>query len=162
MKKVLVIAVVSCALLAACFKNLGNGPTYVSCTPVSASDDEAKIKAFCAADSVDYTKYAVDTNYIYYHYSAAGSGPSATASSVIFFEYKLTLLDGTVIGQSATPIQSAIVNLIPAFQLAAPLFKKGTHIQMVVPSILAYACTGSSSIPANTILHFDVTITDLD
>ena len=162
MKKVLAIAVVASSLLFSCFKNL-NGTTVTStCTPISDSAQENSIKAFCIADTVDFDKYVKDTNYVYYHLSDTGTGAAASSSSVIFFTYKATLLNKTLIDQSATPVQSAMVNLIPGFQLMSPFLKKGTHIQMVIPSSLAYGCEGSGQIPSNAPLFYDVTITDVE
>jgi FKBP-type peptidyl-prolyl cis-trans isomerase len=46
-------------------------------------------------------------------------------------------------------------------------FKKGTHIIMILPSFLAYGCSGATNqagqvvIPSNSIVYYDVKITDI-
>ncbi|HWB25337.1 MAG TPA: FKBP-type peptidyl-prolyl cis-trans isomerase [Chitinophagaceae bacterium] len=162
MKKVLVITIIVSALLAACLKNVTNTPITTDCIPVAPAAEEATIKSFCGADTITYTK---DTSYIYYHIVDSGTG--ALAATTIFFTYKAVLLNGTVISQSNEPNSSPIVNLIKGFQDMARFYKKGARIIMVIPSSLAYSCqgvvstSGSYTIQPNTILYYDVSITDV-
>ncbi|HVX49443.1 MAG TPA: FKBP-type peptidyl-prolyl cis-trans isomerase [Chitinophagaceae bacterium] len=164
MKKALVFtvfAVFTAIIFAACLKNVTNTVATGDCTPVAPSSEEAAIKAFCNKDTATYTK---DTSYIYYHIVDSGSGP--VAATTIFFKYKATLLDGTLLSQSTQPTSYPIVNLIKGFQDMARFYKKGARLFLVIPSALAYSCEGAVSngtyvIPPNSILYYDIEITDV-
>ncbi len=161
MRKVFVVVIVAAALLVACLKSVTNTPTNLDCTPVPPGTEDATIKSFCGADTIKYTK---DTSYIYYHIVDSGTG--SVAATTIFFTYTAKLLNGTVVSQSTTPIGSPIVNLILGFGDLARFYKKGARIIMVIPSSLAYGCEGvvqnsTYVIQPNSILYYDVTITDV-
>src|SRR5690349_9897590 len=107
MKKVLVIAVAASAFLVSCLKNNVTTPPTNNCTNVTPAAEQATIQAFTNADSIDYTR---DTSNVYFHVVDSGSGP--VVYSTIFFKYKATLLNGTVISQSSQITSSPVVNLI--------------------------------------------------
>jgi len=163
MKKVLAIAAAASALFFSCLKTTSSTPV-VTCTPVAPALEAPIIKSFLGADSGTYVK---DTSYIFYNIKDSGTGASASSSSVIFFTYSAALLDGTLVSQSTVPVQQAVVNLITGFQDMARFFKKGTHIIMIIPSSLAYSCAGVTNqsgqvvIPSNSIVYYDVKITDI-
>lgn len=161
MKRTLVIALLSTVVFAACIKSNTNIPTTPDCVNVSATSDEATVKAYTNADTVEYTR---DTSLIYYHVFDSGVGN--VANSTIFFTYKASLVNGTLVSQSSTVLSSPIVNLITGFQYMKRLYKKGAHIKMVLPSILAYGCQGVLNgsayiIPPNAVLIYDFNITDV-
>jgi FKBP-type peptidyl-prolyl cis-trans isomerase len=52
--------------------------------------------------------------------------------------------------------------VIDGWKIGLPLIKKGGRIKLIIPSALAYSCTGAgTSIPPNTPLYFDVTLNDV-
>lgn len=163
MKKVLAIAASASVLFFSCLKTTGTG-TITTCTPVPPAQEQPTIKSFIGGDSSHFIK---DTSYIYYNIKDTGTGTSASSSSIIFFTYSAALLNGTLVSESTVPVQQAVVNLITGFQDMARFFKKGTHIIMILPSSLAYGCagvtnqTGQVVIPGNSIVYYDVKITDI-
>jgi len=65
--------------------------------------------------------------------------------------------------QLSDPTRSGwtLSSLIEGWKIGIPLIKKGGRIKLIIPSALAYGCTGYASIPPNTPLYFDVTLTDV-
>lgn len=159
MKKFFVF-VLAASAFAACIKS-SNPPVTSDCVSVAPSVEESTIKAFTNADTISYTK---DTSYIYYHIVDSGSGQ--VAPTTIFFTYKVTLLNGTLIDQRTTPVSAAVTNLIKGFQYMSRFYKKGAHIILIIPSALGYGCEGAVSngtyiIPPNSILYYNFTVTDV-
>jgi FKBP-type peptidyl-prolyl cis-trans isomerase FkpA len=91
-----------------------------------------------------------------------GTGPGPTASSKIAITYTGTLLNGTIFDQRSTPNNTAtdppwaLGDLIEGWRIGIPLIGQGGHIKLIVPSSMAYGCTGYGSIPGNSILFFDI------
>ena len=72
------------------------------------------------------------------------------------------LLDGTVFdSHPTTPISSLLSDMIQGFQIGLPLIQKGGTIKLIIPSSLAYGCNGIGAVPGNSILYFDVELTDV-
>jgi FKBP-type peptidyl-prolyl cis-trans isomerase len=51
--------------------------------------------------------------------------------------------------------------VIPGWDEGIALMRKGEKGQLLIPSALAYGARGSSTIPGNTVLRFDVEVTDV-
>jgi len=159
MKKFLVFALAATAF-AACIKS-NTPPTTNDCVPVAASVEDSTIKAFTTHDTVTYTK---DPSYVYYHIVDSGTG--SPAPTTVFFKYKLRLLNGTLVDTSVGTVSSPVTALIGGVQAIRGTFKKGARVLAVIPSSLAYGCqsgvkNGVVIIPANSILRFDLVITDV-
>jgi FKBP-type peptidyl-prolyl cis-trans isomerase len=157
-KKALAISVVVSVALYSCVKN--SDPNTNTCTPVAQSAEQGQITAFIYSDSIPFTK---DSSGVYYHITAAGTGPSASYNSTLVFTYKSSLLNGTAIWtDSTTQAQLTLTDAIAGFQAMVGYFRTGTHIKMIIPSSLAYSCqgltNGTTSIPANSVLYYDMTI----
>jgi FKBP-type peptidyl-prolyl cis-trans isomerase len=75
--------------------------------------------------------------------------------------YTGKLLNNTQFDASANPVSFLLNGVIKGWQIAIPLIRKGGRIKMVIPSSLAYGCNGSGSIPPNSPLYFEVTLTDV-
>ncbi|MGB3162737.1 MAG: FKBP-type peptidyl-prolyl cis-trans isomerase [Chitinophagaceae bacterium] len=50
---------------------------------------------------------------------------------------------------------------IPGFQIGLQLIQKGGVIKMIIPSSLAYGCSGQGTIAGNSILFFEVELVDV-
>lgn len=83
-----------------------------------------------------------------------GNGIYPSSSSTVTVQYSGYLLDGTKFdsGTATFPLS----NVIQGWQIGIPLFKKGGRGTLYIPSYLGYGTSGSSSIPANAPLIFDV------
>lgn len=99
---------------------------------------------------------------LYYIITKVGTSGSPTASSTIKIQYKGYLLDGTVFdattsGQTAT---FKLTSLIQGWQEGIPLLKKGGKGTFFIPSGLGYGNDDKGSIPANSVLIFEITLVD--
>ncbi|MBN2236662.1 MAG: FKBP-type peptidyl-prolyl cis-trans isomerase [Bacteroidales bacterium] len=91
---------------------------------------------------------------LYYIINNPGTGVQPTISSNVTVNYTGKLTTGLVFdsGTSSFPLS----NVIKGWQEGIPLLKAGGTGKLFIPSGLGYGTTGSGSIPANTVLIFDV------
>ena len=102
---------------------------------------------------------------IYYIISEPGEGTEhPNSSSNITAHYEGTLLDGTVFDSSikrGEPLQFSLGRVIPGWQEAIPLLKKGGKGTFIIPSGLAYGPRGAGgTIKPNSVLIFYVELID--
>ncbi len=159
MKRILAVAAILSVTVCACVKNAGSSQT-VTCTNVEPYAEQSQILAFLSVHNLSFNK---DTSGVYYRIDTVGTGNSATITSTVSFTYVASLLDGSIIDKSTTPITYPLASTIPGFGKMAGYFKTGTHIKLVIPSSLAYGCeglvSGTIGVPANAILYYDLVIT---
>lgn len=72
--------------------------------------------------------------------------------------YKGALVDGTIFDMTgdSTAIEFALSNVVGGWQLGFPELSKGDSALLLIPSYLAYGNNAIGSIPANSVLVFDV------
>ena len=111
------------------------------------------------------TKYILDQGLnaiatgtgLYYVIDSLGSTVYPTLSNSVTVEYKGYFTDGTVFDQStAAGATFALTAVIKGWQEGIQLYKEGGGGKLLVPSALGYGQNGTGSIPANTVLIFDV------
>lgn len=130
-----------------------------SCDPKSVESEEAAIQAYAAANSINAVKHSSG---LYYQIINPGSGPVPTVNSVVSARYVGKLTDGTIFdSQTVNPVSFPLGNTILGWQLGIPLVQKGGTIKLIIPSALAYGCTGQGPIPPNSILFFEVNVVDV-
>lgn len=97
---------------------------------------------------------------IWYTITQQGTGKYPNPYKFITCQYDLKLLTnpGSSVEQG-TLTQTNIFGLIDGFKVALPLFNEGTKATFYIPSGLGYGTTGSTSIPANSNLIYDITLT---
>ena len=120
--------------------------------------DVAKIKDYITAKNL---KALATPESVYYVIDVEGTGTPPTPSNTIVANYKGYLLDGTVFDQSSTPFTSRLSGLIQGWQIGFQKFKKGGKGKLLIPSALGYGTSGQGSIPANSVLIFDVELIDV-
>jgi FKBP-type peptidyl-prolyl cis-trans isomerase len=98
---------------------------------------------------------------MYYIIDAAGSGATANICSTVGVKYKGQLTNGTVFDQSATTVTFPLDNLIEAWKKGIPIIKTGGKIKLYCPPSLAYGSQAVGTIPANSILIFEVELTNV-
>ena len=143
-------------LLISCKKNDN------ACTPVSADAESEQLTAFCNAHTINYT---VDSNGIYYQVIDQGSGSTPNSNSIVTVTYTASTLDGNVIeDKTAKPVKQPLSDFIEGWRIALPYIQKGGRIKMVIPSSLAYGCTGISDLKLapNSPLYYDVVLIDVE
>ena len=154
MKKTLGLLFVISVLLNSCGKSDVSG-----CQPASVASERTQMIAYCNSNSINYTE---EVSGLLYEIIVPGSGVSPNTTSVISVVYTGKLFTGTTFDATANPISLSLSSVIDGWKIGLPLIKKGGRIKLVIPSALAYSCTGAgNSIPPNTPLFFDVTLTDV-
>lgn len=143
-------------IFVACKKQHDSG-----CSPVTPDSEAASIAAFCTANGINY---AIDSNGIYYQVIDPGSGSRAGMDSVITATYSTSLLSGQVIDTTyfTNPVTRTLNKFIEGWRIAIPYIQEGGHIKMVIPSALAFGCTGVQNlVPSNAPLYYDVLLLDV-
>ena len=149
--KTLVLFSATMLFLIACKKNDSG------CMSVPPADEAGALAAFCIADGIDYT---VDSNGIYYEIVDPGSGATASLDSLITVSYTTSLLNGDLIEDySDSAITLPLSKFIEGWRIAIPYIHEGGHIKMVIPSALAYGCSGSAGlVPPDSPIYNDVVL----
>jgi len=137
--------------------------TLTSCKKEDAVDQAAK-------DAEIIQKYISDNNLtaiasgtgLYYVVQDPGIGASCNASSNVKVKYKGYFTSGEVFDESpAAGVTFNLSNVIKGWTEGIPYFKEGGSGILLIPSSLGYGASGNSSIPANTVLVFDVELLDV-
>lgn len=146
------------AFLLAPFLFAGCGKTDTECVPATVASEKAAMVAYCTANNITYTEHESG---ILYEIIAPGLGIKPKLTNTVSAVYTGKFLNGTQFDASANPVSFLLSGVIKGWQIGIPLIKKGGRIKLVIPSSLAYGCNGSGSIPANSPLYFEVTLTDV-
>lgn len=153
MKNSLVVLFLFAILLTSC------GKSDTGCQPVPVTSEKQQLVSFCASNGINYTEHSSG---LYYEIINPGSGMSPTTSSTVSVVYTGKFFNGTVFDAAANPVTFPLSGVIDGWKIGVPLIKKGGRIKLVVPSALAYSCTGyMPTIQPNTPLYFDITLTDV-
>ncbi len=135
--------------------------TTISCKKESQSEiDEKKILEYAENNNLDLESHESG---IYYIVEKEGTGTAhPNFNSQIIAHYKGSLLNGQVFDSSigGAPLSFKLTQVIKGWQIAIPLMKKGEKTKFFIPSNLAYGESGSGSIPANSVLIFDIELID--
>lgn len=140
----------------ACLKNNKDE----ACTPNTPESEATAISTYAANNGIHGTFHSSG---LYYEITNPGSGATPVASSKIYVTYTGKLTNGTIFDQQTVSANTGwtLGSLISAWQIGLSLIQKGGSIKLIVPSAMAYGCTGYGSIPANAILFFDITLEDV-
>jgi len=131
------------------------------CTPAAPDTESAEMQAFCIAQNINYT---IDENGIYYQAADPGSGIMANINSTITATYTASTLDGNIVeDKSATAVTKKLSDFIEGFRIGLTHIQKGGRIKIVIPSFLAYGCTGIPNLIApNSPLYYDVVLINVE
>ncbi|MDP4261947.1 MAG: FKBP-type peptidyl-prolyl cis-trans isomerase [Bacteroidota bacterium] len=135
-----------------------------ACTPKTAASEAPQIQGYATANNINAVAHSSG---LYYEIIDPGTGAMPTINSNIAITYTGMLLNGTVFAQQTSPNNTQadppwpLSALIEGWRIGIPLIKKGGRIKLIIPSSLAYGCTGKGAIPGNSILFFDITLVDV-
>lgn len=132
-----------------------------TCTPTTPQSEQAAIVAYASSNSITATAHSSG---IYYQVINPGSGALPNPGSRVYVKYTGKLLNGTVFDSQTNSSATGWVlsSLIPGWQIGIPLIQKGGFIKLIIPSSLSYGCQGSgTTIPANSVLYFEIELTDV-
>jgi FKBP-type peptidyl-prolyl cis-trans isomerase FkpA len=140
------------------------GLTFGACKTYSEEDRESfddKINSYLEKSAVSYKK---SESGLYYCIEKQGEGPFIKATDQVSFRYEGKLLSGEVFdGQNKKkPITYPVKELIMGWQEAMLYLKKGGKIKLIVPPQLGYGDYDLDGIPPNSVLLFDMEVTDVN
>jgi FKBP-type peptidyl-prolyl cis-trans isomerase FkpA len=155
----LIVPVVFAFVFSSCLKEGSQSFTCTASIPqvtVPASEISA-IEAYLAQKGITD---AQKSNFgFYYKIDVAGTGITPTVCSNVTLYYQGKLIDGTTFDQTgASPVTFQLGQLITGWQLGLPLIKTGGKIKLYLPPTLGYGSRAVGSIPANSILIFEITL----
>jgi FKBP-type peptidyl-prolyl cis-trans isomerase FkpA len=125
-----------------------------------AALDESRIKAFLTSKSL-LASAIRDPSGVYYIISAPGTGSeSISSASTLTGNYTGRLLNETVFESSTTGTYSfSFGSVMPGWGKVLSKIRLGGKIRVFIPSALAYGAAANGTIPANSVLDFDIEIT---
>ncbi|MBN2807495.1 MAG: FKBP-type peptidyl-prolyl cis-trans isomerase [Prolixibacteraceae bacterium] len=100
-----------------------------------------------------------DSTYgIFYNILEPGGETHPQTHSMITVKYKGMLLDGTVFDQTEADeeVQLYLNNLIAGWKIGVPYIGAGGKIVLYLPSAYGYGETSYATIPANSVLIFEI------
>ena len=153
---ILLVCIAGC--FAACKKNVpvddyDPNPQFMA--------DTTAIRAFIKTNNIPAQK---DSYGIFYQIIEPGSGSvTYQGSTKITADYDGRLLNGTLFDSSkGTPVSFTLGQVIAGWQIGIQKIQKGGKIRLIIPSYYGYGTASpSSSIPANSVLDFTITLTDV-
>ncbi len=152
MKKNLLVLVAFVSIFASC------GKSDSGCQPATVASEKAQMVAYCNTNSIKYTEHSSG---MLYEIINPGSGANPTVNSTVSVIYTGKLMTGVTFESTANPVTFGLAGLIDGWKIGIPLIQKGGRIKLVIPSALAYSCSGSGTIPPNSPIFFDITLTDV-
>ncbi|MDB5010863.1 MAG: hypothetical protein JWQ06_1652, partial [Mucilaginibacter sp.] len=133
---------------------------YIHSINNEAAYDDLVITNFMAANS--YTGFKRTPSGLYYKLNTPGTGTvPITNNTTVTMTYTGYLLNAAIFDQYNTADGSGtakdIPDLIPGLQEGLKNYvTTGAYVSFLIPSTLAYGKVAQSSIPANSVLHFDI------
>jgi FKBP-type peptidyl-prolyl cis-trans isomerase FkpA len=129
-----------------------------SCTKTDNRPDSEKIQEYIAAKGWNAQSTPEG---LYYVIDSLGIGTAyPTINSTVSVKYKGYLLDGTVFDSNQVGISFGLRQVIQGWQIGIPKFKKTGRGKLLVPSSLGYGSRAVGSIPANSVLVFEIELLD--
>lgn len=142
---------------------LSLGFLFFGCKKVT-STEQAEI------DKEIILKYIADNNLnatatgsgLYYVIDNPGTGAACNSNSTVKVAYKGYFTNGEVFDESgAAGISFGLQQVIKGWTEGIPYFKEGGNGILLVPSALGYGPDGTSGIPKNSVLIFDVELIEV-
>ena len=167
MKKVFTGATVFIALIlfAGCLKNNDDQGfeqqcNYDSCAVKAPASEIQAVQQYLTDSSLTATQHCSG---LFYRLETEGTGERPNPCSYVTVKYKGKLTNGTVFDNTATgaAYSNYLANLIRGWVNGVPYVKEGGKIHLYIPPSLGYGSQGSSAIPANSILVFEVELVDV-
>lgn len=117
--------------------------------------DELEINNFLAANSLTAIK---DPSRVRYIVTQQGTGDQVLPSSTLSVNYTGRLLSGYEFNPASTaPVSFVLAETIKGWSILKN-FKAGTKLRLFIPSDLGYGQGGTTGIPPNAVLDFDIEI----
>lgn len=130
----------------------GTKENCASPTKTAPASEVSALEAYITAQGIVATK---DSRGFYYAIDVPGGTSKPTICSTISVKYTGRLTNGTIF-DSSNGATFNLSQLIVGWQQGIPYIGKGGKIKLYLPPSLAYGSSASGTIPANSILIFDI------
>lgn len=130
--------------------------SFVQCNREDINDrDEDLILKYLSENNIDATPTGSG---LYYIIEEEGTGSYVQINQMVECEYTGYLLDGTVFDatEEGKTAEFFSGSLIPGFKEGLTYFNQGAEGKLFIPSTLGYGTQARQSIPANSVLIFDI------
>lgn len=134
--------------------------TFTACKKkeTQAEKDEKEIQEYISNHNLNAT--ATGTG-LYVVVNSLGSGVGCNSHSDVKVKYTGYLTNGTQFDQSTAGITVNLQQVIKGWTEGIPHFKEGGSGKLLIPSALGYGEQSTGSIPANSVLIFDVELVEV-
>ena len=141
-------------LLASCVKGTDNSCQYKESSAVAPASEIASVQAYVNAN---HPAAVMHSSGVFYEILSPGTG-TATAGvcNNVTVKYSGYLTNGTKFDENLTGVSFTLGGLILGWQKGIPLIKAGGSINLYIPPSLGYGSNAVGSIPANSILVFNI------
>jgi FKBP-type peptidyl-prolyl cis-trans isomerase len=140
---------------------------FMACDSEEVFDEQEQL----AIDRQLITEYLADNDItaeqigetgIYYAISQSGTGDNAEFASSVYADYRGYLLDGTEFDSGTIDFVVGAGSVIQGWELGFQELNKGASATLFIPSKYGYGSSRQgTTIPANSVLLFDVTVVDI-
>jgi FKBP-type peptidyl-prolyl cis-trans isomerase FkpA len=149
-----VLLIVSC--VSGCVKK--SDCNYDPCSYKAPDSEIQAVKDYLATQGI--TNAVQHCSGLFYVIDNAGSGKKVTACSYVTVSYKGSFTNGNIFDQG-TGFQTYLDGVIRGWTNGVPLIKKGGKIHLYIPPSLGYGSQPYGPIPGNSILVFEVELTNV-
>ena len=136
--------------------------SLLSCTKTSTAEQDKKdddaITSYLSQHSITATK---TSSGLYYSIEKEGTGMQVSANNTVYMTYKAYLLNDTIFDENKTGTTLSLPNTIKGWQEGIPKFKVGGKGKLFIPSKLGYGTEAVGTIPANSVLIFEVEVIEI-
>ncbi len=129
---------------------------YDACALKAPASEIKQVEDYLTAKGLTATQHCSGAFYII---DEMGTGATPDICSYINTKYVGMLTDGTVFDQGTFPQLYPLSGLIRGWANTLPLIKQGGKIRLFLPPTLGYGNRANGSIPANSVLIFDLELT---
>ncbi|NVK09373.1 MULTISPECIES: FKBP-type peptidyl-prolyl cis-trans isomerase [Tenacibaculum] len=144
---------------------------FITIITISCSNDEPLIEKidYDAINETEIQEYLTKNNLeaeksdsgLYYIINNEGTGNSPSFNSNVTVNYKGYLLNEEIFGED-DEVSFNLSQLIPGFSEGVQYIKEGGDITLIIPSKLAYKDVEKGSIPAGSVIIFEVTLLSIN
>ncbi|HEY0057714.1 MAG TPA: FKBP-type peptidyl-prolyl cis-trans isomerase [Flavisolibacter sp.] len=161
MRKLLLCSIVFVLLAGGCAKDEQEcRADYDPCSFVAPASEIQAVQSYLAANNLTAVQHCSG---VFYIIDAPGTGAAPDICSMINTNYVGKLTNGQVFDSGTFQENIQLGGLIRGWVNTLPLIKKGGKIRMFIPPSLGYGNrevgTPPNTIPANSILIFDIELT---
>ena len=159
MKKLLILGSLT-VLFASCIKDApDSGCPYKESSVVAPTSEITSLQNYITANRPAAIQHSSG---LFYEILNPGTGTvTPGVCNTVTVKYSGYLTNGTKFDENLTGVSFSLGQLIIGWQKGIPLIKKGGSINLYIPPSLGYGNTATGSIPANSILIFNIQLTEV-